>query len=142
MVAAAESMATPGLVPPLFKVSQPTRTKAKSMISQLQTEIRTRYVPSFYLEMTVNVKPEDRFFFVLGEVRQSDRYLYSGHTTVLKAIAAAKGFTDFADKTEVQVTRASNGQKEKIDCKKAQKNSKLDLVIYPGDSIFVPRRIF
>jgi protein involved in polysaccharide export with SLBB domain len=109
--------------------------------SQLQTEIRTRYVPSYYLEMTVNVKPEDRFFFVQGEVRQSDRYIYTGHTTVTRAISAAKGFTDFARKSAIEVIR-SDGTVQKVDYDKATKNPKLDLIIYPGDIIKVPRRFF
>jgi protein involved in polysaccharide export with SLBB domain len=61
--------------------------------------------------------------------------------TVLKAIQTAGGFTEFAKRTKVQVTRA-NGHKEKpVNYDKAVKNPKLDLPIYPGDQIFVDKRI-
>lgn len=108
-------------------------------ISELQHAIKTNYVPRFYLALTPAVKIQERFFFVQGEVRKADRYLYSSDMTVLKAIATAGGFTDFADRTEVQLT-LFNGQKLTIDCKAAQKNPALDLKVLPGESINVPRR--
>jgi protein involved in polysaccharide export with SLBB domain len=62
--------------------------------------------------------------------------------TVLKAIQAAGDFTDFGKKSKVEVIRA-NGHKEKpVDCYKAIKNPKLDLPIFPGDQVIVPRRHF
>jgi protein involved in polysaccharide export with SLBB domain len=107
---------------------------------QLQQEIRAIYVPAYFKQMSVTIRTEDRFFTVGGEVRNPSRQLYIGTMTVLKAIAAVGGFTEFADKRRVDIIR-SNGQKEKIDAIKAQENpQQFDTPIYPGDQIYVHRR--
>jgi protein involved in polysaccharide export with SLBB domain len=109
----------------------------------LQEEIRSQYVDKlkYYLRMTVTVKTEERFFYVGGQVKLQGRLPYSGEITVLKAITAAGGFTDFAKKSNVQVTRV-NGKTEIVDCEKALKDPKRDLPIYPGDQIEVKRRLW
>ncbi len=113
---------------------------AGKTIGQLQEELQNDYVPAYFARaLTVTVTAEERWFHVGGEVRKADRYLYSGQTTVLRAIQTAGDFTDFAKRTKVQITRAS-GRKETVNCDKAIKNPKLDPPIYPGDQIFVPRR--
>jgi protein involved in polysaccharide export with SLBB domain len=108
---------------------------------QLQREIQDAYVPRFYQpgQLTVTVKSEYRMFYVYGEVRRPDRFAYSGQMTVLSAIAAAGGFTDFAAKTRVQLIR-SNGERVEVNTKRALKNRSLDPAVYPGDNIYVPRR--
>jgi len=105
----------------------------------LQEEIHERYYPSLYKQLTVTIKPEERFFYVEGQVKAPNRYLYSGELSVLKAITAAGGFTDFANRKKVQVTRGSK-KTETINCEKAKEDPKLDLPIYPGDIISVPKR--
>ena len=90
--------------------------------------------------LTVTLTREELWFYVGGEVRNPNRYIYSGELTVLKAIQTAGGFTEYAKRSKVQVTRA-NGRKEKpVDCGKALKNPKLDLPIFPGDQVHVDRR--
>jgi len=109
---------------------------------QLEKEIHDRYVPAFYKKMTVSVLPksETQFYFVGGEVRTPARQVYISRTTVLKAIDSAGGFTEFANKSGVVLTRVDGGTIT-INCKKAIKNPRLDLEVYPGDRIWVPRRI-
>jgi polysaccharide export outer membrane protein len=108
---------------------------------ELEREIRARYVPSIYRDLTVTIIQAERWYFVRGEVKSPNRYAYPGPTSVLKAIAAAGDFTEFASKTTVQLTRA-DGSKTTVNCLKAQKDPRLDPSIYPGDSIFVKRRIW
>jgi polysaccharide export outer membrane protein len=105
--------------------------------------IHDRYVPDYYKKMTVSVLPksETQFYFVDGEVKLPNRQVYLSRTTVLKAIASAGGFTDFASKGNVTLTRV-DGRTVKVNCKKAQMDPRLDLEIFPGDKIWVPRRIF
>lgn len=123
-------------VPFNLKVSAAGKTKG-----QLATDVQDLLVPKYYRGITVIIKTEDRLFFVGGEVRRPDRIVYVGAVTVLKAIQSAGDFTDFADKKKVELTRL-NGQKFIVNCKKAQKDPKLDLPVYPGDTIRVPRTIF
>ena len=60
---------------------------------------------------------------------------------MLQAITIAGGFTDFARKSRVRLTRAN----KKIfyeDCKKALEHPDLDLEIFPGDVVYVPKRLW
>jgi len=117
-----------------------TFTAAGKTREQLEKEIHERYVPNFYTKMTVTIAPKERFFYVKGEVRSSGRVVFSGTMTVTKAITTAGDFTDFAKKTKVKLLRL-NGEKLTIDCKKAITDPRLDLPVYPGDIIYVPRRL-
>jgi polysaccharide biosynthesis/export protein VpsN len=108
---------------------------------ELQRNIHTAYVPKYYPNLVVVVRAEDRFFFVDGEVKIPNRYVYVGQQTVLRAIATAQGFTDFADRKKVELTRV-DGKKFIIDANKAQNKSELDLPVYPGDRILVKRRFW
>ncbi len=113
---------------------------AGKTVGELQADVHKAYVPKLYRTLVVTVKAEDRFFWVNGEVKLNNRYVHSGEHTVLKAIATAGGFTDFAKTWAVELTRV-DGKKYTVDCKKAQKDPKLDLPVYPGDIIYVPKRI-
>ena len=88
------------------------------------------------------------FVSVQGEVKTPNDNIscYQG-TTVLKAIQAAGGFTDFANKKKVkliQILSQSLGQTERrtVNCEKAMEDPELDLPIHPGDKIIVSRIAF
>jgi polysaccharide export outer membrane protein len=116
-------------------------TAAGKTRGQLEKEIHDCYVPRYYLKMTVSVgqKTQTQFYYVRGEVKQPARQIYISRITVLKAIASAGDFTDFARKNAVLLTRA-DGRKVVINAKKALKDPTLDLEVLPGDDIYVPRR--
>ncbi len=114
---------------------------AGKTVGALQSEIRDRYVPQYFRYLTVSIKTAERFIFVGGEVKAPNRQVYSGRTTVLTAIDIAGGFGDFADKKHVRLTRA-NGQKFTVNCSKAMDHRELDLEVYPGDQVFVKKRIW
>jgi protein involved in polysaccharide export with SLBB domain len=109
----------------------------------LEKEIRARYVPDYYKYMTVTVKQQEstRWYYMNGEVRSPARQIYNSRITVLKAIASAGGFTDFANKKKVKLTRV-DGRTQTVNCVKALDNPRLDPEVYPGDTIHVPRRIW
>jgi polysaccharide export outer membrane protein len=106
---------------------------------EVETEIVERYVPKYYKHLSANVQYPDRFFYVGGQVRTPNKFPYTGVITVLKAIDSAGGFTDYADKKKVTISRA-NGSVEIIDCKAALKRPALDKKVYPNDKIEVPMR--
>jgi len=108
---------------------------------ELQNEIRDLYVPKYYVRLTVTVKSQDRVYYVGGEVKQPGRQLYVGETTVTRAIQSAGDFTDFANRSKVWLVRAG-GKHIKVNCNKAFEDPSLDLPVYPGDQIQVPRRFF
>ena len=107
----------------------------------LAKEIRRRYVPAYYQQLTATVNREVvRIYYVDGEVRNQSRQSYTGKITVTQAIASASGFTDFANKSKVKLIRA-NGKTQIVNCKKAIEHPELDPEVFPGDRIHVPRSI-
>jgi polysaccharide export outer membrane protein len=110
-------------------------------IGTLQQEIHDWYVPKYFKYLTVNIKTQERFYYVGGEVRQPNRQIYSGAMDVLKAIDTAGGFTEFARKSKVQVTR-SNGEIFFVDCTRALKHPEENKKVFPGDKIQVSKRIW
>jgi protein involved in polysaccharide export with SLBB domain len=111
---------------------------------ELEKLIRERYVPKYYVNMTVSVKQQEatRFYFVGGEVKIPGRQVYISRMTVLKAIQSCGDFTDFANKKKVRLTRADGKTKLIVNAVKALENPTLDVEVYPGDTIHVPRSIF
>jgi protein involved in polysaccharide export with SLBB domain len=118
-----------------------TFTVAGKTRGELEKEIRSAYVPSYYPAMTVFVKLTEsmRFYYVDGEVKAPSRQVYISRVTVTKAIATAGGFTEFAKK-RVILTRL-DGTNIEVDYKKAIRNPKLDPEVQPGDRIWVPRSV-
>ena len=110
-------------------------------VGELEKKIRELYVPKYYKRMTVQVQVRQRMFTVGGYVRAPGRYPYMGEMTVLQAIRVAGDFNEFAKKTEVRVTRA-DGTVIIVNCKKALKDPRYDIPIYPGDDIYVPRSLW
>ena len=110
---------------------------------ELEKEIRARYVPDYFKYLTVTVTPDvtTRWYYVDGEVKAPNRQVYNSRITVLKAIASVGGFTDFAKKKKVRLARV-DGRTQTVNCVKALDNPSLDLEIYPGDKIHVPRRFW
>lgn len=118
-------------------------TLANKRRTDVEKEIQDFYVKvrRLYPRMTVNIERQNLVASVGGEVRNPSFIPLSGEMTLTRAINAAGGFTDFAERTSVRVTRATTKQQIIVNVKKALKNPALDLPIYPGDVIEVPRRI-
>jgi polysaccharide export outer membrane protein len=116
-------------------------TAAGKTPTQLQKEIHDLYVPKYYKGMNVTVSGESRYFYVIGEVRSPSKYEHPGDLTVVKAISTAGGFTDFAKKSKVQIIH-NDGKTQIENVTKAIENPTLDLPVYPGDRIIVPRRFW
>ena len=115
------------------------RFKAAGLtIPQLQAAIHDRYVSNYYNTLTANITLPNRFYNVTGEVHSPNRCPYIGPIKLLEAINSAGGPTDFANLRKVKVTRDNNEQIT-VDCIKAQKDPKLNIWIFPGDRIDVPK---
>lgn len=105
--------------------------------AEIQTEVLHLYVPRFTPRLTIIPGSDRRVYFVGGQVAHPGRYEAVGPLTVFKAIESAGGFTDYAARRHVMVTRA-DGRAFVVNCVKVAKNPSLDLLIYPGDKIQVP----
>lgn len=116
-------------------------TAVGKTVGKLQDEIRAFYVPAYFRNLTVTVKTQDRVFTVGGEVKNANRYVYTGYTTVMRAIDIAGGFTDYARKTKIVLTRA-NGTQITVNGKEARKHQEKDPEVYPGDRVDVQKRLW
>ena len=87
--------------------------------------------------ITVTVPTTLRFVNVSGDVRQPRRVEYTSDLTVLGAISAAGGFTDYADQRKVRLMRG--GRAQLVDIKAVRSNPSLDIILLPGDQIEVPQ---
>ena len=106
----------------------------------LQKEIHDRYVPKYYTRLTVTVTSKNLSYYVGGEVKVEAPKAYLGETTLTKAIQAGGGFTDFANRKKIKLTRG--GKTTIHNWYKIQENPSLDPLVIPGDRIEVPRRLF
>lgn len=82
--------------------------------------------------------------FVLGEVRTPGVQVYKANATVLHAITLAGGFTEYASKNKIVLIRKGKDgmeQKTKLrfkDLVSPDDNENKNLILKPGDTIFVP----
>jgi polysaccharide export outer membrane protein len=109
---------------------------------QLEKDIQEALVPKYYAHAAVTVAPAGRFFYVGGEVAQAGqggRIMYSGPITVTRAIDAAGGFSPFGNKRKVRLTRV-DGTSIIVNYRKAVVHPEDDPPVYPGDTIYIPRR--
>jgi len=87
--------------------------------------------------ITVTIPATQRFVNVSGDVRQPRRVEYTSDLTVLGAISAAGGFTDYADQRKVRLLR--KGRAQIVDIKAVRSDPSRDIVLLPGDHIEVPQ---
>src|SRR5207247_2038666 len=107
-------------------------------------ELQAEYLKKFQ-HPTVTVQPAIRYYTVAGEVlKQGPQMLLNETSTdIVISIAAAGGFNEFANRKNIQITRSCTRKIIHVDYRKAVKGDpKHDVIIYPGDRIFVPRTIF
>lgn len=82
--------------------------------------------------------------FILGEVRTPGVQVYKANATVLQAITLAGGFTEYASKNKIVLIRKKkDGTEEKTklrfkDLVSMDENENKNMVLKPGDTIFVP----
>ena len=87
--------------------------------------------------ITINVPTQARFVNVGGDVKTPRRVEFTPDLTVLGAINAAGGFTEFADTTKVRLLR--DGNASTVNVKEIRKDPSKDPRLKPGDTIEVPQ---
>jgi len=109
--------------------------------SELERKIQRIYIDGeIYREITVNIQTHAKIYYMEGEVERPQEYELNRRITLLQAIAAASGYTEFANKTKVTITR--NGQVMTFNAKKIEKHPELDVPVEAGDRIKVHRSFF
>ena len=90
--------------------------------------------------ITIIMQPTARFVNVGGSVRAPSRVPFTEDMTLLTAINAAGGFTDFADQRHVRLLRGS--EVTVYDVRRFRKDPSQDVRLRPGDKIEVPQSFF
>ena len=104
--------------------------------TELEDKIEKLYVDlKIYNNISVNVTMTDKNYYVQGEVHRPGKYSLTSETTLLQAIADSGGFTAFAKKDKVTVTR--HGKVRRFNIKKLEQDPSKDIRIEPGDVIKV-----
>lgn len=104
----------------------------KQMEKQVADMLREGYLRD--PDVTVEIETY-RPIFVMGEVGEAGQYAYVPGMTVQKAVAAAGGFTPRAGQSNVDVTRAINGEV-------MTGRVPISDPLMPGDTIYVRERLF
>ena len=111
--------------------------------SELQAAIENSYrSQQIYTNpsITITVPNMARFVNVGGSVRSPMRVPFTADLTILGAITAAGGFTDYADQGKVKLLR--DGAVTIVNIKEVRKNPDKDVKVKPGDKIEVPQSFF
>jgi len=104
--------------------------------SALEDRIEQRYVDGgIYKNVSVNVTMTAKVFYLQGEVNQPGQFQLTSGTTLLQAIAGARGYTPFANKKKVTINR--QGKIHTFNVKALEKDPSKDVKIKAGDVIKV-----
>jgi polysaccharide export outer membrane protein len=138
-------------VPPYGRVKVAGRTT-----SEAASEIKRLLEKDYYYVATIRLSLDGRSIAanktgtvtLAGELRMvGPQDLEDGNKlTVSQAVMKAGGFSAFANRSKVQVTRTEGGQTKQfvVDVQRVIEKGAVDQdpVLVDGDRIFVPRRIF
>ncbi len=109
--------------------------------AEVAAEIATAYkTDKIYTNPNVTIIPEERYVNIGGDVRSPARVLYTPDMTLLTAINSCGGFTEYANRKVVRITRGQ--QIIVVNAIQATSVPGSDPALYPGDQIYVPRTIF
>lgn len=119
----------------LLHIDEPIQASGLTT-SQLESKIENLYIEGeIYRNVSVNVTMTAKVFYVQGEVLQPGQFPLSSGTTLLQAIASARGYTAFANKRKVTITR--QGKIYTYNLKMLEKDPSKDIKIEAGDVIKV-----
>lgn len=108
--------------------------------SEVEDFLKKKYVEDgYYKRITVMVLADEEEYFVQGEVNRPGRYQLVKGRTLLQAIADAGGYTDYANRKNVEIIRED--QVQTYNCLKIEQRAAEDPLVKPGDIIRVRRRI-
>ena len=145
-----DALSTEGVVRPDGTITMPLvgdmRAVGKTP-TQLRSEIAERvaeYVKINQSEITVAINKVNSYRFSIGgEVGSPGVFTADHYVTVAEALALAGGFTRFADRDEIVLSRRDpSGQIRQIpivyDLIEDGSHPEMNLVVLPGDSLHVP----
>lgn len=142
-----EALQRPVLVGPDGSISftlagqiQGTGMSLKELEKELQKRL-IKYIPEAAVSVSL-VETLGNKIYIAGKVIRPGEYVISRPTNVMQAIALAGGITPFADKTNIKVLRAKNGNNQVYWFNYKQvangENLSQNITLAPGDTVVVP----
>ena len=116
--------------------------------SEVEAEIRTRLADGYIVNPNVTVQVKEyksKKISIFGEVRKPGTLNWRSAMTINEAVSEANGFTAMAKPNAVVVTRrAAEGTTEKftVPVEKIANSKAPPFFMRPGDSIYVPKRLW
>lgn len=119
----------------LLHIAQPIHAGGLTT-SELEDKIEQLYIDGgIYKNVSVNVTMTAKVYYVQGEVNAPGQFQLTSGTTLLQAIAGARGYTPYANKKKVTISR--QGKILTFNCKDLEKDPSKDVKIKAGDVIKV-----
>lgn len=115
-----------------------------SLARQISEKLKEGYIVDPQVTVLVEEFVSKRIF-VLGQVKKAGNFPIRTTMSIIEAVSHAGGFTDFADISNVVVTRKTDDGKETryvIDIKAIVNGNRKNFYLSPGDIIFVRERFF
>lgn len=121
-------------------ISEPIQASGLTT-SELERKIQHIYTEGqIYRSITINVSTSAKSYYMEGEVTRPQEYPLNSRITLLQAIAAASGYTEYANKRNITITR--NGRILKLNGREIENHPDQDIPVEAGDRIKVHRSMF
>lgn len=115
-----------------------TVTLAGLTTTEAEDKIEKAYIDrQIYKSISVSIVVEQSWYYVRGEVNQPGRFVLTEALTLMQAVAAAGGYTDFAKPSKVKIMRGEDVLY--FDAARIEKRQDKDPMIRRGDTIIVER---
>ncbi len=119
------------------KLPQIGSVKLQGLNLREATAVLEKAYSQFVQKPNVNIRVLTNQVTVLGEVKSQGNYIFSSdNIRLVDLIGKAQGFTDYARTKSVQIIR---GEKQfKVDMTNSLNVANREVIIYPGDVVYVP----
>jgi polysaccharide biosynthesis/export protein len=116
-------------------------------VAELEESIRKRLADGYLREPVVSItlmEANSQRITVYGQVEKASTIPFVSGMTIVEAIAQSGGFRAMAKKNAVQVTRIVDGKKVSftVPVDAIGEGRRPNFAMEPGDTVFVPERLF
>jgi len=116
-------------------------------VAELEGEIQKRLADGYLRQPVVSItlmEANSQRISVYGQVEKASTIPYVPGMTIVEAIAQSGGFKSMAKKNGVQVTRVVQGKKVSftVPVDSIGEGKRPNFPMEPGDTVFVPERLF
>lgn len=105
---------------------------------EITISLKSGYLEDPYVSCTIT-EYTSKQIFILGDVKKPGAYPYRSQSTIVEAIALAGGFELRALRNEITLTRQDTQIPVMVPVQDIIEGKRKNIILLPGDIIFVPR---